>query len=316
VTDQVEQLLAENALLKHKIGSLEEENAALRAPTTLLGRIYGWAIHWSTIGPRIAAATENWVNEFNRTKILPARESGQLLAAVGRRYTLIVLAPLFLSLITAIFLWLGWREQQAQNRYLQRQTDLLRDQNETSARLKYAETLFAGWARTDAGEVSCGKEQRYPATLVRDYVRSYIALETARAYEITMQGSLPHGLIAASLRRACLDGLNATGEDLSGLDFTEASLKSADFNRARLADTKFVGASLQGADFFGACLRDARFHQADISGASFSGADLSRSDFTTVRGHSPGMFDKSCGTAVSLPDGRQLAPCSSVNRCR
>lgn len=314
MTDGLDETTQENVDLKRKIKLLEEELAALRAPTSMLGRIYGWVIHWSIIGFGVSRATEQLVNAFNQTKTLPAREIGQLVAAFVRRYTFLFFVSLALPFLTAVFLLLGWSEQQAQNKYLARQTDLLQEQSASSARAKYAEVIFTGWSRTATGDVMCA--QRHPASLMSDYVIAYVALERTRANRITIERNVPSSIVEPSLQRACIDGLNAAGQNLSRVNFSDASLKSAEFNRAQLANADFSGANLMGADFFAACLRGARFYKANVSNVSFSGADLSSADLQTVVGYTPGMFDKSCGENAMLLDGRQLRPCSEANKCR
>ena len=122
----------------------------------------------------------------------------------------------------------------------------------------------------------------------------------------------------ANLSRCALDGLSASGADLTGAALSNASLAAAKLDRARLegADLRYAnlaGAALGYAQASGANLRGANLRAADLAYADLRGADLGHADLTGANLGGADIAGARLGSAIWF-DGRRC-PAAAVGQC-
>jgi len=105
-------------------------------------------------------------------------------------------------------------------------------------------------------------------------------------------------------------GTRAVEARIQGLEASGVDLSRADFSFAFLPDARFTGAILRDAVFRDARLPEADFTRAELEGADFTGAKLQDADLATAMHLTQPQLVGACGNRnTRLPPGLHIPAC-------
>lgn len=155
-------------------------------------------------------------------------------------------------------------------------------------------TAASGWAGHAVAEQPVSVSLRPTASGV---CKCDLSRKTYRNGYVMTPGSKFQGTRAIEAR---IQGLDASGVDLSRADFSFAFLPNA----------RFTGAILREAIFRDARLPEADFTRAELQGVDFTGAQLQDADLATAMHLTQPQLERACGNHnTRLPPGLRVPAC-------
>ncbi|MEM7347114.1 MAG: pentapeptide repeat-containing protein, partial [Chloroflexota bacterium] len=303
MSNETNDILAENAELKGEVETLKAENERLKAILKAEGKAGIWlgklSLGWF-LGGNLTKSITNWREAAVEQKGVPGKETDELIASLLKRFVFKIGTVAFLALVPTVLTLF----------FLYRQTEIAQDQNvlfDNQNRLVISQTLkiqeqieqqaTASSAQNDLGRQQIEQQAIANTEQVRG-IQQQIE-QQSQLNDINRRAELisilydrtdcgeddilrcPH----QASHRTRIEAVKAFVEieriagrqpDLSGIDLSGANLNyiiltNTVLIKARLISTTFVGGNLTGTHFTGSDMTGANLLAANLFEANLSG---------------------------------------------